>query len=394
MAYLNFKKSMAFWDIEIGGSRLTNMLKKYISGMAFEYSLSGPPLAQISVTSESFMEDIMVEGTTIKANMGWDRLVRAQMISGKIVTPPDGKASQMLGYTLTVAHDSIEMAKFAKNKIYTVPKKSAVVSQVIGEYGYTPVVAISDASPISPKELPIQKNETPMAFLYRCAAKWNCLTWVNNNIFYFVDADKAHNYGNLDRLLNIEDLTSEYELGYRVSGKKNNIADLSWKFGTKGGGVKGAKEDGATTQPEDFDIEIAGQYYKLKPSIQKEIAGNSGATAKYLQLVVSAEASRAKDALREYFVPVTHGSQTNKNKSHPAAHKAGKLTLSINLNHGDPFLRPPRTAVLDAGSEAIDSDLPGFLFRGGKPKQYNINKVRTELANGMIKTKLQLSLGK
>lgn len=402
---LDNRPRMAFWDIEIGTEKSTDFLKKFIRGFGVEYNDDGPPVAQLHIMSNSYIEDILVPEMPIKFYMGWDRLRKALMIDGKIVTPPDGRAQEKLTYTLTIADKSLDLSKKTNNRVFKSLTKNAIIAKIarLNNYEYDLNMADGDLQ-INPKEMPLQKNETDLNFLYRCAVKWNCVIWfqkdpiLGRSKLYFYDSDKANQKGNDLRIKTVDDLDSDYILGYRTNDVKNNVAYVAFKNkksqgGTSGEpGVTGADENGTVTKPLDFDFEADGGFWKLKKAIADEIKTNSSLGYKYLRLVAAAKVSKSKDKLREYFVPVTHDSKTNKNLSHAPANKKGSVSLEIGLNIGDPYLRPPRTAKLHAGSVGIDSELPDYLFKDGKPQKYNINKVRSSLSNGMIQTQMVAEL--
>ena len=402
---LDNKPQMAFWDIEIGTEKSTDFLKKFIKGFSVEYNDDGPPVAQLHIVSNSYIEDILVQGVPIKFYLGWDRLRKALMIDGKIITPPDGRASEKLTYTLTIADKAMDMSKKTNNRIFKTLTKQSIISKIARLNNYDYDISIKGGTnKINPKEMPIQKNETDLNFLYRCAVKWNCVIWfaqdkqTKRTRLYFYDASEANSKGNLLRTSSVNDLDTDYILGYRTSDVKNNVAYVAFKNKKNQGGVsgspgvKGATESGTVAKPFDFDFEADGGFWKLKKSIDDEIKTNSSLGVKYIRLVAQAQTSKSRDKLREYFVPVTHASETNKNISHAPANKRGSVALEVGLNVGDPFLRAPRTGKLHSGSLTEDSDLPAFLFRDGKPQRYNINKVRTSLNNGMIQTQLVAEL--
>ena len=310
--------------------------------------------------------------------------------------------SQKLNYTLTVADKVMDMSKKQKNSVVPGLKKNEIISRILAESGFIFTIDIADNSSIKPAEMPLQKAETNLNFLYKCARKWNCLFWHDGDKCYFVDAEKAHAYGNIARLKgNIEDLKTEYELNFRTALKENNIANISWTIGKDQGGapgkpgVKGANEEGEVKEIDDFEIVVEDVKYRLKDDIIKEIKKDPSLNAKYFSATLMTEVSRSNDRLREYFVASTKGSATNKDLTQKPTHRWGAAKIDVDLNKGDPFLRPPRTVFLQCGSSSKDSYLPAFLFRDNPDRQeYNINKVKIALANGMITTKIQATMGK
>lgn len=400
------KPVMAFWDVEVGYQRITDMLRKYISAITCEYSYEGPPVCQIQTQGPSFLEDAMTEGLPVRVYFGWEATKKALMIDGIIATPADGTISGIHSYTLTVADNATKMAKKAINHTFPVPKKREIIHSIVSSYNYESIVDIDDSLTIPMREVPLQKNETDLSFIYRMAASWNCICWFEMHKgsrpkFYFVDSGKAHKYGDDNKAIRtVQDPFSEYQLGYRTdSGYPNNIEEITFKHKKPPGGTEtepgafGSDESGAVVEPEDYDIKHEGTYYKLKDEIKKEISKNPAAGVKYFNIVAMADVSKSEDNLRQYFIPLKE-LRTERQKF-IKDNDAKILEVSVKLKWGDPFLRSPRTAMLQAGSNAPTADVPAFLFRDGKPQKYFINKVQTVLtAKAFIDTTLEMTMGK
>ncbi len=70
--------------------------------------------------------------------------------------------------------------------------------------------------------------------------------------------------------------------------------------------------------------------------------------------------------------------------------------MTVDLNIGDPWLRPPRTAKLLYGStdpKAVSAGLPTFLYEGTKPEvtSFRMKKVKTTLNTGKLDTQISLT---
>ncbi len=396
------RSKMPFWDVGLAGVDITALFKKYISAISVKYKTNHPTTATITVTSPSYMEDLLIEPMPVNIWMGWGRGEKVLMFKGQISGRPDGQASDMIGYTVNCVDDVVNLAKNSKNRNDFPPLKAHIATVVIAEGGYIPRVTIADNNVIDMDKIPMQKNETNLEFLARCAEQWNCRWWINGETFYFVDAETAHSMGDVDRLYSYEDHLPQYSLNYRLGHGKNNISKISWKkYDAKGGipgtpGVKGADEFGPVVSPGDYPPGVTtyglGKFWKLKEGVKEEIANNFLLSSKYIASMGAAAVAEMEEKMKEYFVPVTHksGGGTHVNKSHPPKDKEKGFKITAELNKGDPFLRPPRTAALSAGTVGHKtSDLPFFLFHEGKNgSRYNINEVETSLKSGMIQTKI------
>jgi len=391
---------MPFWDILISDVSCVSMLKKSIASLSCEYVLNAPAIGQIAFKSHSDFEGMFMEGMPVTIQMGWSPTDLVDMIHGEVVTRPDGVASSELSYTLTIMDKKqVSLSKEAKNRVFKSVEKNLIVDEILSPYNIDFKIEIADTTPIPQINIPIQKNETDMEYLLKISHKWNCLCWIFDDTIYFVDADKAHEYGNIYRTKSIEDIYSDYDLNYRYDNGTNNIAKLSWKKkDTKGGGAgtpgaTGTDEAGEIKKPTDFEVEAHGKMWRFSPATLKQVKNNPNLINKYINILKNSDYYETEASLKKYFVPITHNMSTEKSSSSVASHKSAGIELSINLNVGDPFLRPPRKGILQCGTTATENSyLPSFLFPEGRYKQYyNINKVKTQLNSGMIKTSLVAS---
>lgn len=398
------KNKMAFWAIELDGVDITSVIRQAINELSVEYEVSKPTVAQFSCASYSFIEDHFTVGRSVLIKMGYDPNSLETMFYGQIGTNPEGAAGAYLEYTVT-ATELAELGRVQKNKIFNPPIKSAIVQRVVAGYGITAVVQIQDSRPLNPTEIPIQKGQTDLAFLMECAKKWGCLFWFDqpSKTVYFVDASKAHDVGNAQKKLSLEDKLPDYELGYRTDFVRNNVARISWNHGSAKGGnpgepaVSGFSEDGFAKKPEDYRIEFEGVYYKLKPEYQSRAQSDPTIVLTETRLIALGNAGEARRALSQYYSPVNN-SRTNKDvtDSHASNGGAGAaLNMDIELNIGDPRLRAPRKAKLTAGSnnpKALNADLPGFLVNSRQKdgtQIFYINAVKTSISDGMMRTTMK-----
>jgi hypothetical protein len=402
MAVLEIPKKRPYWEMTIGGQDFTNSMHKYINSISIEYNIKGIATASIDVKANSSSENMLVPGQKITIKFGYHRLFMVDMFEGQVVTHPEGKASEMLSYKIVAADKSASLAFAQQRRTFPVLLKSTIVIQIAAFNSYIPVVDISDAIPIPADKMPIQFNKTDLDFLFECAQKWNCSMWFDSTTLYFVDSDKISNYGDVFKPLDvtsIKGLSLSYHLGYRLGFDENNIASISWKFkSSKTGspgfpGVTGADESGEKVDFSDYTIEYEGVIYQLRPKLLADAIKNPALFKDYFLAVFNAGVDGLQETtLKEYYVPVTKGSPVNKDKSIPLSYNARGIECTVELNKGDPYLRPPRTAVLDAGSiGASDSYLPDFLFKNGLPTEFKITKVTTSLSSGMIRTKLVMN---
>jgi len=400
------KKKMAFWDIELNGKQF-NEIKRFISSITVEYELNKISKASISVDSVSFLEDYFGRNQEVKILMGWNSLNLVDMFQGKIDKNPEGSASDYMSYQIPLLDTAAGMALREKNTIFPTTVKSSIIRTLAGTNGYASIIDIADSSPIKAKEMPVQKGQTDLEFIRLCAVKWHCLFWINSDTktIYFMDSDKAHEKGDLlhsaSKFANIDDLAGKYKLGYKTDYASNNISQMKWKYGSPKTGNPGSNvvnrtgEKGKTVKQEDYVYEFYDQTYKFSPEIIKKIKADPSFGAKILAESVNSPVD--SNELTKYWVkyPANGESKTNKNLQSQPSHKVNQLSIEVDLNYGDPYLRPPRQATLFCGSEnprALTSKLPSWLVNSGpEGRDFYVNKVKHQLTDGMIKTSMELT---
>ncbi len=400
------KKKMAFWSLELNGKEF-NDIKRFISSITVEYELNKIAKATLQVESISYLENYFKRNQEIKIKMGWDSLNMVEMFNGIIDKNPEGDASDYLSYSVPLLDKSAGMARREKNQTFPSTVKSSIIRTIAGTNGYSSEIDIKDSSPVKAKEMPIQKGKTDLEFLRECALKWNCLFWINSdtNIIYFMDSDTAHKNGDLihstSKFANIDDLAGKYKLGYKTDYSSNNVAKVQWKYGTGKNGNVGSNvvnrtgEKGKTVAPEDFVYEFYDQNYKFSPDIIKKIKADPSFATKIISESVNSPVD--SNELTKYWIqyPADGESKTNKNLQSPPVHKVNQLEITVDLNVGDAYLRPPRQATLFCGSDnprSVTSDLPGWLVNSGSiGRDFYMNKVKHTLSDGMIKTTMELS---
>lgn len=385
----------AFWYVEFSGIDLGKLLKTYISSISIEYKMNQPTMATISVTSPPFLEGLLVEGQTISIYLGYNPFSMIKMIEGKILDKPEGQATEILSYAIKVIDDSYELTKKKMNKVFELNQKNLIITQMIAQGGFIPVVDISDKNPMKPGETIIQKNQTDWEFLAFYAKKWNCICWHNEGRIYFVDAEKAATHEARDRIkdgrINIDDMKSNYALNYRLQMGINNISRITWKKNKgKGGGlgepgVKMTDEKGLVeTKEEPFKIEYGDKLWVLKEKYKNV---PEAMEAGYYSAIAGNRAMQ-EDKIREYFEPLA-AIRSNAKDASPSPVGGKGFEIEFELNKGDVMLRPPRKSELNCGTMGDEfSFLPEFLLYNGKKtgSLYTITEVKTELAEGMLKT--------
>jgi len=395
-------KRMAFWEIQLNDIDISKEMGQSIAGITIEYDCNAPTQAIIEIMSMSFFEDFFAKNGRLTVKMGWSRSQMVTMIKdAQIIVNPEGGAKEYMSYTVTAAYPAAAMAK-EKSRVHPATKP-AVIAVLAGENGLIPVIDIADRNIIPAKEVPMQVMKTDMQFLVECAQKWNCLTWVDSETktLYFVDAAKAYSYGSTIKKLNIEDLEPDYVLGYKTDFARNNVANIRWGHKSPKGGQNGApavlglSESGSSTKEQNYNLEFEGVYYRVKPEYMRRIQnGEFSLGLKISGLISASGTAQARSELHQYFDPI-NSSHTNDNT--PAAGTGAGAELSVELNVGDPYIRPPRKARLYAGSnspKALTADLPGFLL-GAKDKPgtqiFHMSKVKTSIKEGRIATDLVLT---
>ncbi|WP_411821211.1 hypothetical protein [Leptospira sp. 'Mane'] len=401
------KKKMAYWDIELNGKPF-NEIKRFVSSISVEYEINKLTQASIQIESVSFLENYFSMNQKLTIKMGWDGLGLIDMFEGEIEKNPEGNASDFLSYTIPLLDSSVSMARREKNMTFPSNKKSDIIKTIAGANGYDVETNIKDASCIKGMETPIQKYKTDFEFLEECATKWNCLFWVDPSVkkIYFMDSDIAHKQGDVihasSKFRSMDDQSGEYKLGYKTDYAPNNISNLNWKFGTPRNANPGTNivnrtgEKGKVVSPEDFVTEFYGKTYKYSPEVVKKMKTDPSFSNKVME--ESSTKTIEPSEITKYYVayPADGESKTNKHLQVSPHHRINAVSLDVDLNIGDPYLRPPRQVKLFCGSlnpRALTSNLPNWLVNSGSEgRLFYLNKVKHELTDGMIKTNLELSL--
>lgn len=402
MAILQFNSKMVYWEFWLYGLNFTNDVRDYISSIKVTHYLDKPTEAEISVTSKSYIEDIFVEGAPIEIKVGYDKLFIPSVFVGKISGLPDGSAKDMINYSVKALGFEAVMSTEERVRTFNIPTKAAIIAQIAAENGLIPDIQITDISRIPARYIPMQRGRTDMEFLIECAAKWACICWFTPpNTIHFVDEAKAYDLGDALRTRSTRDLLLVYNFGYRNDRVPNNVEKVSWKFVTpKGGGVgyagiRGANETSASAIGRaDYQINYNGVVWRLKPRFMSVARTNPAMFGRYAASVFSSGVSDAEYNLRHYYEQVTHTSNVHQDSLPPAGGKY--LELTIDLNEGDPLLRPPRNAAIYSGSlnpKADSADLPNWFYRGGYPGRLKIFETELLYDHGLLKSSIKCSVG-
>lgn len=395
MAVMKLPERMVFWEITVAKAEdSTWVLSHVVAGFKIEYTMNKPTTASITIMSQNYIEDSFTINQPIEIKMGFDRTALVPMFKGKIKVLPSGSATDMLHYVVEAASDDTALSTVSKNVIHSKMTKTQIIETICKKAGIQSDVFIADALPTTSQYMPIQANKTDYEFLKECAAKWGCEFWftTSNNITtcYFYDKEVAYEYGNLIRTVNPNDLSAEYILGYRTDSTRNNVAKVAWSFKKpKGGGdgnpiFTGADETGAKEQDRQYTVEYKNERWQIKAKFLKEKRWYDYLRQTFANGVVAG----SETTLNYYFEKVTVSS-----KEHSYKHGGKSTHLIVDLNIGDPWLRPPRTAKLFHGSEdprAVSSYLPRFLWEKNESSSFLIQKVTTSLTAGKISTRLEM----
>jgi len=412
MAVMSLNSSMVYWKITITEFDLdiTYELREFLRSIKIKKTIlplkrtkgkQTPSEAEISITSKDYIEDLFVEGLSLKIYIGYDKLTQPLVFSGKLVSLPNGSARDMLNYKVKAYSNEINLAMEQKNRVFNSNIKEAIISEIVAPNGLIPYISIEDIVPIKQHFMPTQIAKTDLEMLQDLAKKWNCVCWfAPPNFFYFVDSENAHLYG--DRLSN--DLRT-YNLGYRTDKVPCNVETIEWRHSppTAGSstnpGVTGFNELGATSGKNEYRIQALGSTWRLKPEYLVQVKKNPKIFGKY-SLAVSSDIIQfnSYNSLRKYFRLVDYNE--NSSSDVPPSHDDSGWDITVTLNEGDPYLEPPRNANLYAGSinpRADSSQLPKWLFRYAdqsvSPAKLKINTVELNYENGKLDTKLKCSIG-
>jgi len=408
MANLRFRAETPHWEVKIFRADVTAMLRPFISSIQCDYTTdekgTKPPEAIISITSHWFIEDLFRDGVEVLIRMGWDRQNMATMIFGTALFEPSGTGSSELSYRARIKSKIMLLARKERiGESFHGRTKREIIAEIAGKNDYDIILSINDAARI-PKDETIKqgnmkKGETDLELLYRLSRQWECVTWVDDvkKIIYFIDADRAHDFGDTLRIPTVRDLievpqSSSYELHYKFG--RNNIASLSWK---KGNALKG-DPSGADSAVSTLTVDGVGELDLDDFTIRGEVDGEKkvwtlkdefrndaslGEISKMATDIIGANENSSW--LNKYFVGATVGSsKTIKNEVRPRRDKRRGYGIDVELNIGDEFLRPPRTSLLKSGESSgyftnEDDRLPGYLFESnaqGTGKKTNWNTIQ------------------
>ena len=297
----------------------------------------------------------------------------------------------------------------AKNKVFDtrIFYKEMVIQYICTLHGLIPDISIKDKNKLPFGQTIIQTNQPDYIFLKECAAKWNCSFFIDPvpNLFtgkrtlHFFDNDVIYKKGNNNKIANMDDLSSDYILGYRTDATMNNISNIRWGFSKP----KGGDEDGASYTSMDetgkkeikrpFTLTYEDERWQLKKdSYMKYALADPSLWKTYRDAVIEGGIVYSEVTLRKYFEKVGGVSSTNQQR-----HALGEsVHLTVDLNIGDPWLRPPRTALLYHGSgdpKAVSAFLPYFIWENDTRNPFLIQKVTTGLMDGKISTQLEMARG-
>jgi hypothetical protein len=410
MAVMGLGSKMTFWKIYMNHIDITDIAGSFISSITVTDSIlplpkkskkdHAPSEASFSITSKNYIEDFFLEGSTVEIDMGYNRIFQPRVFSGKIVKLPDGNARDMLHYTVKAFSNEVELGYKEKIRVFQIPKKSAIIAQIAAENGFTPNIKISKDMTIPPDFMPAQRARTDLEFLVDMAYLWDCVCWFSfPNTLNFVDSDKAHLQGDLSA----KDSVMNLILGYRTDQAECNVETISWKHtppraveGTTGG-LRGYTEKGLTKGYKEFKILHKQNTFEMREAYRKQATVSGGNFLKYGGLVFANMFTDREYGLREYFVLRHYNDGLHKDTE--PAHDGSGMEIEIHLNEGIPTLKPPRNALLFAGSmnpRADSSFLPAWLFRNSKilkgPAKLKINKTTLKYEQGMLRTELKCTM--
>ena len=423
--------NMVYWKFELGGEDTTSLLLEVVKSIKIRdlilpstktgegKNMKAPSEATISISSKDYIESVFIPGSEIKIYLGYDKLVNPLVFSGMIRMLPDGSASEMLHYTVKAYGDAIVMAMKEKNHISSLLTKREIILEIAARNSLTPIIDIGDSSLIPIKFVPIQRKETDLEFLTRCAYNWNCVFWVKRskltgiNLF-FMDSKKAHAYGDTEsrkfgRLVGpIYSVPgSEYNLGYRTDRTPCNVAKIDWSQNTSSISsslsvptVLGALEDGGVRGKNEFSRVIKGKTWILRNKYAKQAKKDYTKWYKYLGVLIKALITfDSYRGVSQYWRPEKYTENTSRDI--PPSHGNSGVELSIDLNEGDPYLKPPRNALLWDGTinpNADGSNLPSWLFQNATwdsgPANLKINETTLHYSGGRLKSNLRCSMNR
>ncbi len=403
MAVMTLQKNMAFWEVSVDNVKNWEaIVGNIVSNMTIVYEINKPTTAEIMFSSESFVEDVFSIGRTVSIKIGFDPLDLIPMFSGVIMSNPLGIATDNLQYVVKLESNEIYMSTHTKNKVFNPPKKKDIIEQIAGFYGFDTDISIKDVNNMKKTSTPIQKNQTDLEYLYICAQRWDCVFWfttgtAGQTTLHFYDSITAYGQGNNQKMQTVEDKFPDYMLGYRSNSTLNNVAKVSWKsLPTQGDGEPGIKtllEGGIKEIPENFTIFHKEQRWQLNKKT-RDFMSLSWSNRKYFFVMMGIAykngVGHVDATVKQFFEVCDTGSRTSQDKRNSEA-----VETVIDLNIGDPWLRPPRTAKLLYGSDdprAVSTSLPYYIYGAESPENtlFRMRKVKTSLNAGKLSTQITL----
>lgn len=403
MASFVFNSNKLYWTVELDGVDITGLLSPVLSQITVTHKVNKPSSCKLEIRSANYIEDHFIEDRKISVKLGYGKFDQAQIFKGTLDKYPEGTAKELLTYTVSAGGPLSSLALIKQNRTFVkTPIKSAIIFKVVSESGeYVPIIDINDKYPIPVQQVPQQRNQTDLEFLMEMAERWDCVMFTSEpNLLHFVDFDKAHSYGDLitgSFNLRSASLDPEYILSYRSDVFKPNVESVKWNYKTpKGGtmgapGVSGANEVGAVVNERQYEILFRGRTYRLKDQFLKVAKNNPTMFFTYADMVMRMGGYRA---LRYFFVERKLNMPTHTNVIPPIGKGYG-FDIEITLNEGDPYLRPPRRALLYSGSvnpRADCSDLPAWFFQSGVPATMILNEVEHKFHKGFLNTTVRGNL--
>jgi len=191
-----------------------------------------------------------------------------------------------------------------------------------------------------------------------------------------------------------------YMLGYRTDRTACNVESVSWKHMNQAAGAAGYQgntrytEDGANPDFKNLKISALGQTWVMKPKYAKQ-ADPAKLKAYVFEAMKGTLAMQGYQVLRHFYTQLPY----SKMKPSDLDHVSSGFEITILLNEGDPYLRPPRSAKLYAGSlnpRADSSYLPQWIYRHSsgyaEPADLKINQTELFYDHGILKSKLTCSI--
>ncbi len=394
-------KRIVYWKVELyGNDTWTEIMQDSVASITITYEVNKPPMATIEIISVNYIEDVFYVGTPIDIYMGFDPITMPHMLHGKIINLPKGSAKDVLAYTVEVQGGVPSLYTEEKNRIYGRFLKQNIISLIAIENGMLADVYISDINPFTKSSIPIQRQKTDYAFLVECAQRWECSFWFSYDeltgltTLHFYDKNVASQQGDILKKFNLGDTGTSYLLGYKSFNTINNVQQVKWGFDKKRNGSPGSSsfsETGSTEKPDDWVISFRGQRWELKKKWIDKAKINPKWWYAYAQDFKNKFFNDPETTVRTYFRLCP-----TESKNHQDTYNNEPIDLTVDLNIGDPYLRPPRSAFLISGTpdpKAVSAHLPQFIYEGETEISalFRMSKVTTTLNAGKLSTQLKLT---